>query len=462
MCYALSNLGYNVDFVVPDRLKDGYGMQTETIKKHIEEKGTSLIITVDNGISAKSLVEMANEKGVQVIITDHHLPDEETVPQTLIIDPKYNNDDESDICGAFVALKLVYALYYKVAPDKFWVIERLFPLAGIATITDMMLMQGENRVLVSLMLEHLNKIKYCSQEPYYKILFSLGGQSFFKSPISVATEELISFYIGPSINAVSRVNGVVDKLIEDILRCLSYQYAYMPSYNSFNYARRNITNELFDDYVYDPNYKNSSVFIFNQANYSSPIKGVIGLVANKLSNEKHISTLIGCETEEGVIDFSGRSTSNYNLYEGMQRIKTAHPEFEIKGGGHSQAMGFKIKNDPVIIAEFKDCFENDIIEHSEPYEENTYLFEPELEDEIIKTLYELQPYGNGFRTLKFKYKGTFYNYDQEARLASIGEYQFRMFTNFAEIERQLGMEIEVIFTISFAASNGAIFSIVKE
>lgn len=462
MCHALSKLGYNVHFFIPDRLKDGYGMQTESIKADINKYGTKLFITVDNGIASKKLVDIARENGADVIITDHHLPDGEKVPDTLIIDPKYNNDEFSDICGAYVALKLCRALYEELSPTRLFVINTLIPFAGIATITDMMPMLQENRQLVKITLDIINNIKYENKDPLHKILYSLGAYNFMKNKNMIATEELISFSIGPAINAISRVNGNVNDVVKKILECLERPWVYMPSYVSTNYTRQNMTKEIFKDYKYDENYKNSSVFIFDPKNYQYSIKGVLGLIANKISNKYKIVSLVGSYGENDSVEFSGRSIPSYNLHEGIERIKKEHPELELSGGGHAQAMGIKFKNINNNIEIFKNALEEDIISNSEAYNPVLFEFETEMSDEIINTMEELQPYGAGFQKLKFSYSGTFLKYDNENKIARIGNYDFKMFVSQEEIPELLGTELDVIFNISYAESTGPIFNIVKE
>ena len=168
-------------------------------------------------VGSKELVEVAKRYGTEVIVTDHHLPDEVNAPNTLIIDPKYNNDEFSDICGAYVALKLCRELYKEIDPQRMFIIDTLVPFAGIATITDMMPMLKENRQLVKMTLDIINNIKYDTKSSLYKILYSLGGQNFMKKRSMIATEELISFSIGPAINAVSRVTGDVSEVVKKIL-----------------------------------------------------------------------------------------------------------------------------------------------------------------------------------------------------------------------------------------------------
>ena len=462
MCHALSKLGYNVHFYIPDRLKDGYGMQSDSIKEDIEKWGTKLIITVDNGIASRSLVEVAKSYGVDVIVTDHHLPDGERVPDTLIIDPKFNGDEFSDICGACVALKLAYALYLELAPTRTFIVETLVPFAGIATVTDMMPMLCENRELVKITLDIINNIKYEKKDPLHKILFSLGAHNFVKNQTMIATEELISFSIGPAINAVSRVTGNVNNVVKKILECLERPWTYMPSFVATNYTRQNMTTELFRDYKYDETFKNSSVFIYDSSKYEYSIKGILGLIANKVSNKHKIVALIGSYKDNETVEFSGRSTPIYNLHEGIERIKNLHPELELTGGGHAQAMGIKFKAKDNNIEVFREALENDIVNNSEEYKPVLFEYEPEMADEIINTMEELQPYGAGFQKLKFSYSGIFLKYDNENKIAKIGDLNFRMFVAQEELPELLGTELDVIFNISYADSKGPVLNIIKE
>lgn len=461
MCHSLSRLGYNVHFFIPDRLKDGYGMQAESIKNDIEQYGTKLIITVDNGIASADLVEVAREYGAEVIVTDHHLPDGEKAPNTLIIDPKYNGDEFSDICGAYVTLKLCHALYKEIDSSRLYIVESLLPFAGIATITDMMPMLCENRQLARITLDIINNIKYDTKNPLYKILYSLGGQNFMKKRSMIATEELISFAIGPAINAISRVTGDVSEVVKKILECLERPWIFMPSYTKINFTRQQMTNELFKKFVKDERYEKSSIFVYNTDEFDYNIRGILGLIANKISNKYKIVSLVG-SVKGDEIEFSGRSVPNYNLHEGIERIKKAHPELGLGGGGHAQAMGIRIKNEPGNLEEFKRLLEEDITATSEVYAPVLFAYEPEMESEILSTMEELQPYGAGFNKLKFKYSGPFLSYDNEEKVATIGDYKFRMFVAAEEINDLLGTDMDVIFNISYADSTGPIFNIIKE
>ena len=136
-------------------------------------------------------------------------------------------------------------------PSRRYIVDTLVPFAGIATITDMMPMLCENRQLVKITLDIINNIKNENKDPLHKILYSLGGQNFMKNKNTIATEELISFSIGPAINAVSRVTGTVDEVVKKILDCLERPWIYMPSYVQTNYTRQHMSGELFNKFVLD-------------------------------------------------------------------------------------------------------------------------------------------------------------------------------------------------------------------
>jgi len=464
MCYTLSRLGYDVHFSIPNRLIDGYGLSTSSIENDINQYNTKLIITVDNGITGAEAVDIAKKHGVNVIVTDHHLPDNNQIPvDTLIIDPKYNLDNFSDICGAYVALKLCYALIKELQPQDKMFIENLLPLAGIATIADMMPVLEENRQLIKLTLNTINNVKYQGNDPLYKIIYALGGSNFVKNPYSIATEELISFSIGPAINAVSRVSGDVTDLVNKILECLEKPWVYMPSFINMNITRRKMTDELlkeFSNNFDENNIPNSIVYVYDNNEYEYNIRGIVGLIANKISNKYKIVSLVGSMKDDKVVELSGRSVPNFNLYDSIMRIKEQHPEFEINGGGHAQAMGVSLLYS--YIEQFRTALEEDINQNAKIYDPVVFEYEPEMEDEIVDTLGDLQPYGQGFQKLTFKYSGIFLSYDNENKIAIISDYKFRMFIPQNQIDELIGTDIDVLFNISYADSNGPIFNVIKE
>jgi single-stranded-DNA-specific exonuclease len=352
-----------------------------------------------------------------------------------------------------------------LSPGRISIVDELLPFAGIATVADMMPMLDENRQLVRLSLEAINSCKFNNEtdSSLYKVIYALGAANFIKSNNAVATEDLISFSIAPAINAVSRVTGDVSEVVEKIIHCLGKPWAYIPSYIKLNYARQKMSKEVFSDFTLDESYKNSQVFVYNPEDYEYNIRGILGLIASKATNKHKIIALVGVRRDDGGVEFSGRSTPNYNLHEGISRIKEMFPEMNIEGGGHSMAMGVRIKNaTDENLKIFREALEEDIEKYSEPYISRVFEWEPEMETEILETVYALQPYGTGFNQLTFTYSGVFLEYDTVSKTALIGDYKFRMFIANSEIEDYIGTDITVQFNISFNSTDGPIFNVISE
>lgn len=467
MYSTLYRLGYKVSFFIPDRLIDGYGMSMECLENE-KVKNAKVLITVDNGISCKDVVNRALELGKKVIITDHHLPTEGSIPEnTLIIDPKYNGDDASDICGAAVALKLTYALCkMKNIPYQ---TEFMLPLAGIATIADMMPMLGENRYLVKETLRAINNRKkvetnfYASNNFLTKVVSRVGGYNFLNEPNTVATESLISFYIGPTFNAVSRIMGDVNPFVDELLNAL-LNNGELKSKSHVNFSRKRLTGGLLDGIDVDKGVK-SQVIIIDKTKTEMNVKGVLGLIANKISDSNNCVTLVGVENiVEGELynfDFSGRSIPGYNLHEGISRIRENHPELNISGGGHAAAMGIRLENIPRSqLDTFKLLLENDVNNFFDGVERHAYTFEKEefnnLIDNVIQGINKYSPFGQGLKSPLFAYTGEFIDFNDTRKEGQIGDYIFKVFPT-KEDKTLIGKEVDIVFSITLEDPKVATF-----
>lgn len=448
---TLEALGFKVVFSIPDRLKDGYGLSIPLAKSKLQEFDIGMAITVDNGISCKDVVDFLSEQGIEVILTDHHIPESNKTPNNcLIIDPIYNRDGFTGLCGAAIALKLSFALVDTFMIENPAFLLDISPLAGIATIADSMPMLEENRYLVRLTLQAINQVKNTPEHPLYKMIMGLGGKYFLESDLSLATEDFIAFTIAPAINAISRIKGNVENLVENIIKIFNGKWKFFKQFSTTNLERQRATNEVMKKYKYDKMYKRSSVFIFDEKDFSFSINGILGLIANKVSASKNVVALIGVEKYPKYYSFSGRSLPGYSLHDGIERIKQSHPELDISGGGHSQAMGINLRiNNDADLENFKKYLESDIEEYSEEIEVHIFEYEPELADEIITTLSEIQPFGKDFNKLRFQYTGVFKSFDAQTKLAEIGEYEFKMFISEADANELLGKEKTIIFSINF-------------
>ena len=467
LVHTLRNLGFKTYFSIPNRLTSSYGDQAQGIRDMVSKNNVSVFITVDNGISGADLKEVCDELSVKLIVTDHHIPYEDIPQNTLIIDPKYNNDTFSDICGAQVAMKLCYALS-KEFRKQFDI--NLGVFAGIATVADMMPMLNENRYLVKLTLEEINNVKFneLTNSALFKLIRNVGGYDFIYNQKEVATEDLLGFYICPNINAISRVTGDVTVFVSQLLCILDSPWKNMPSYSWVNFERQKITRTVLNDFVETNKSGLSEVFIYDVSNYAFPIKGVLGLVANRLSHTLNKIVLIGIKKNENTIEFSGRSAFGYNLHEGIERIREIHPELNISGGGHANAMGVRIDSKSESVESFKRYLEEDIKNNCNPTDITVFEFEEKLEGEIINTINEFKPFGTGFKNLLFKYSGDLISYDFNSKQAQIGDYYFKVYlpkskdTNGKLLNESKTPEIiDVKFNI-IPMGNDTIFKVQKE
>ena len=453
------DIGFRPIQYAPNRLTDGYGLAKKLAESERALKAP-LLVTVDTGIAEKEVISLLQNMGQHnIIVTDHHLPEEGNVPENvLIIDPKYNKDNFQDICGACVALKLANAVY-KV--HNMHTPRVLVAFAGIATIADMMPMLGENRVLVKETLSIINELKAAggyTTELYAlsQLLRNLGGKKFLETPGELATTDLISFFIAPSINAVSRVEGDVNKLIREIYNSVVYQYSYK-NLTSVNIIRKNRTIDLMKKYKVE-NESESQIVLYDKKDFEYPIQGLIGIVANKISNTNGKVSLVGYSKKDGEFDFSGRGIPGYNLYDGIMRISKNNPELNITGGGHSSAMGIHLHTDSAGLEKFKSLLNEDIISNKIPVEKNIYEFEESIEEEIISTLRLFAPYGQNFKPITFRYTGEFKKY--ESTNAEIGDFNFRYFAT-KEEQKLVGSEITIDFNVSFENESSVVFKCFK-
>lgn len=463
---VLRNIGFtNVSFYIPDRLNIGYGMTDEIFE--IENIiSADLIITVDNGITSKKYVDKLIEIGKDVIITDHHLPEEGTTPENvLIINPKFNNDSYQSSSGAIVVFKAVYELM-KFYPQNDFKIDSLIAFAGITVISDLMAMLGENRKFVKLAFSIIDFMKSEYKKdgkiglrspffPIYQLVRNFGGYKFLNNEDS-CTEELISYQIAPCINSISRVEGDVSNVVEDIIG--TFENKFFKSYASVGILRKQNAQLLMNS-IEDKTPELVKINILNQNDFEFKIKGLLSIASNKFITSGSTVALTGIENN-GVYELSGRSTSNYNLYQGLKRIAEKNPELEIDLGGHSNALGVRVINDIACIESLKTLLEEDIHNNIESVDtKECFEFDPSMKFIIDGTVQKYSPYGAEFKPLKFHYIGTLEGYDSENKIAIIDGMPFRKRLNESEIE--IGRNIEVYFDIRFNSFQ-PIYNCVKE
>lgn len=339
---ALKKCGANVDYEIPDRIKDGYGIN-ENIVKVAYDEGVDTIITCDNGISAIDQIQYAKDLGLTVIVTDHHdVPfiEEDGVRTFLssqadaIINPKQIECEYKfkSICGAGVAFKLMEALYEEIGMDK-EECYKLIEFVAIATVCDVVDLIDENRIFVKNGLEMLNNSKNI-------------GINALKKACGLEDKEItayhLGFVIGPCLNASGRLDsakkGLELLLMEDDEEAKNLAQEIV----DLNDARKNMTKEGVDraiNIIDSTDINNDNILVV----YIPDIhESLAGIVAGRVKEKYNKPTIILTKSEEGVKG-SARSIEEYNMFEELLACKELLDKF----GGHPMAAGLSLQEDKV-------------------------------------------------------------------------------------------------------------------
>jgi single-stranded-DNA-specific exonuclease len=321
------------DFHVPDRLKDGYGMRPEVVAT-AAERGVSLIISVDTGIRAAEVVRRARELAIDVIITDHHLPEAELPPALAVLNP--NRPDcaypEKNLCGVGVAFKLVQALVATLdwPPQKRRrILESFLKLVAIGTVADVVPLTGENRIIVKHGLSGLRDVR----NPGLRALLDVAG--FSGGSVPTATE--VAFRIAPRMNAAGRMataNDVIEMLLTadaGRARVLAEQL------HALNTERQKTEADIVETILTEcarlPMDDAQAALVFCAPDWH---RGVLGIVASRLVERFHRPVFVLSEDRDtGLAQGSGRSITRFHLLDALESM----PEMFVKFGGHSHAAG---------------------------------------------------------------------------------------------------------------------------
>jgi len=344
----LKELGANVDFYIPRRLNEGYGLSKEGIDAIKSNYNAKLLITVDCGITAIEETDYANQLGMDVIICDHHQPKEELPEALAVLDPlkpecQYPFDYLS---GAGVAFKLAQGVAEKIGRREMPL--KYLDLVALAAAADIVPLTDENRVLVK---EGLDKV---NTDPRPGILALIESSSL--QPGNLNSGQVV-FTIAPRINAVGRLGDArraVELLITD---SVEEARTLAKVLESENYERRKIDVDTFDNALQlvenSIDFDNELAIVLHQEEWHP---GVIGIVASRLV-EKYYRPTIMLTTIDGIAKGSARSITNFNIYEALQKCEDILLHF----GGHQAAAGLAVELDK--LQEFKDKF-NQIVKES--------------------------------------------------------------------------------------------------
>lgn len=335
---GLKRLNANVDTYIPDRVKDGYGMHEQLIDKALED-GIDTILTCDNGIAAAAEIEYAKKEGLTVIVTDHHdIPFRDTedgriwiIPKAdAVVNPKQNDClyPNKNICGTVVAWKLIWALYERleIDSDEIW---DFLELAAIATVGDVMDLQGENRIIVK---EGLKKLSSTSFEGLKALICvnNLEGAEI--------TAYHVGFVIGPCINASGRLDTAARSLellladnMEDAMKLADDLY-------DLNQSRKAMTEQGKEQAIQsieENNLGKDRVLVVYLPDCHESLAGIIAGRIREAYNKPVFVLTKGVDGVKG----SGRSIEAYSMYEELVKCSDLLTQF----GGHPMAAGLSME-----------------------------------------------------------------------------------------------------------------------
>ncbi len=341
-------MGHHADIHVPDRLKDGYGMQVSVVEQ-AARNGVSLIISVDTGIRAIEAVKAARELGVDVVITDHHLPEEELPPAVAILNPnrpgcQYPN---KNLCGAGVTFKLIQALMDREnwPPDRIVRFSDSFlVMAAIATVADVVPLTGENRSIVKRGLDGLSK----TRNPGLRALLAASGVE----PGEVLSATDVGFRVSPRINAAGRMDNARDVIELFLTSDEDRARAIASRLDELNTERQRtgeaIVKAILEECGEEGPGPGRAGLVFYSPGWH---RGVVGIVANRIVELFHRPAIVlGRDENTGLAQGSGRSIPGFHLLDALGEMADIFHRF----GGHRQAVGVTL--DESRVEELKQRF----------------------------------------------------------------------------------------------------------
>ncbi len=373
-------------YYVPHRLKEGYGLSKKGLRS-IKNEGFKLIITVDCGINAVEEIQLAEELGIDVIVTDHHTPKRNLLDAFAVINPKRDGENYPylELSGVGVAFKLIDALFFKIGKERSEIFRDL-DLVALGTIADVVPLNGENRILAKKGIDMLNKTEKTG-------LLALIQRSGLKKGAIGAYE--IGFILGPRLNASGRLDSAV-KTVEILLteeRERAWEYATI--LDKSNKVRQELHGKVVKE----------SIEIIKEKEYDKGIngivlakedwhEGVVGIAASKIA-EKYSRPTILISTAGEFGKGSGRSIKSFSILDALERCK----EYLIRYGGHRYAVGITIDKD--MIPGFRTAFNNIVREQLKEQdlvktiESDCELTFKEIDKILLSEIKMLEPFGVG-------------------------------------------------------------------
>lgn len=387
---GLINIGAIVDYVIPHRVSDGYGINSKIVEQAISDK-VDLILTCDNGISAFDAIKLAEDNNIKVVVTDHHdVPknvdnSDLIVPASAVINPKQEKCKYpfKAICGAAVAFKLIQHLYSISGIDDNKVFKDFLSFLTIATICDVMDLVDENRIIVKNGLD------------YIKNTTNLGLKTLIQE-CGIENKEVsvyhVGFVLGPTINSSGRLDSANKSLELFLSKDFLESEKLAKELRSLNAKRQEMTDKGLKtviDTIEKSSLINDKVLVVYEPTIHESIAGII---AGRIKEKYNLPTIVLTQGKEG-IKGSGRSIEGYNIVEEIAKNKDLLNSF----GGHPMAAGLSLQIENLEILRKNLNLQSSLTE--DDLFKKIYIDYPlsmdRLSFEFIKNLKILEPFGNG-------------------------------------------------------------------
>lgn len=374
----LKEIYSNIDFYIPDRYNEGYGISIQGID-FAKENDFKLVVALDCGIKAIQKIEYANSLGIDFVICDHHTPDDSLPQAVAVLDPKRNDCTYpyKDLSGCGVGFKLMQAFAMRNNID-FEQLTPLLDLVALSIASDIVPITGENRILAFYGLIQINS----NPSIGLKSIINICGLANKEITISD-----VVFKIGPRINASGRMKLATEAVELMVTNNLAFARAKSGTINEYNNDRKdldkNITNEAIGMIANDEVYAKRRSIVVHKPDWH---KGVIGIVASRLSEEYYKPSIVLTSTD-GLASGSARSVYGFDIYKAIDSCRDLLETF----GGHMYAAGLSLKEEN--IPAFTECFEAYVAENI--LEEQTY---PQIDIDAVLEFKDITP--KFFRILK--------------------------------------------------------------
>lgn len=387
MTSLVRTAGAKAEFYTNNRFTQGYGMMPSGVDEILEKyPDTKVIVTCDNGIMAHEGVQYALDKGLKVVITDHHEQGETLPPAHAIVDPKRKDCDYpfKGLCGAGVAFKLMLLLYWEMELPLDPVYDTL-DIVALATVGDIVPLVDENRILVQ---EGLKQIRD-KKRKVFRLFQEITGMK------EITAHWTLGFVYVPMINAIGRLVGnprkAIEMFFEEDEEKIKETILYLKDLNDERKKMTEVQCNRAEEMIAEKGLK-KVIVVYDESFH----EGIVGLIAGRLKEKYNRPTFVFTKNHDGLLKGSARSIDNFHLKDSFDLCK----EHMVGGGGHAKAAGLSIREDQL---EGFECAMNELADQwlteddfIKKFHVDSVLSATDIELSVVDDLKVLEPFGESF------------------------------------------------------------------